>query len=185
MTPKIDTFSERLRQSIGENSVSSFGKKCGIGESTLRQYLKGGTPGLDKVIAIAEASGVNIEWLATGEGPMRPGESVKETTKEEHQQPTTTQQASPATDYDNFRISEKMQKTVEILESDTIYRPALAANIDAFHHGMTQEKVVQDQTERIASLEARMAVLEKHLSSVTATPDNYQSNPKTNNNEAA
>ncbi len=78
MTPKSDTFSERLRQLIGENSVSSFGKKCGIGESTLRQYLKGGMPGLDKLVAIAETGNVNIEWLATGDGPMRLGEKVKE-----------------------------------------------------------------------------------------------------------
>lgn len=78
MTQKTATFQERLRQLIGENSVNSFGKKCEIGESTLRQYLKGGQPGLDKLIAIAEAGGVNIEWLATGEGPMRPGEKIKE-----------------------------------------------------------------------------------------------------------
>lgn len=35
-------------------------------------------PGLDKLVAIAEAGNVNIEWLATGDGPMRPGEKAKE-----------------------------------------------------------------------------------------------------------
>lgn len=59
---------------IGEDSVTSFGKRCGIGESTLRSYLRGAAPRLDKLLAITESAGVNIEWLATGKGPMRPGE---------------------------------------------------------------------------------------------------------------
>ncbi len=33
---------------------------------------------MDKVISIAEATGVTIEWLATGRGPMRPGEQTAE-----------------------------------------------------------------------------------------------------------
>lgn len=71
MTLKTDTFNDRLRQLIGTDSVNAFRLKCGIGDSTFRKYLKGTTPGLDKVISIAEAANVNIEWLATGKGPMR------------------------------------------------------------------------------------------------------------------
>ncbi len=181
MTQKTAKFSERLLILIGKKSVSAFGRRCGIGESTFRKYLKGGMPGLDKLIAIAEAADVNIEWLATGEGPMRPGDKESK-----------TEQPVRVAGYDNFRISEKMQKTIEILESETIYRPALAANIDAFHHGMIQEQVVQDQQVQIQAnqkelknLAARIAALEKHLSSATATPDNYQPGHKENNNEAA
>jgi len=142
-------------------------------------------PGLDKLVAIAEAGNVNIAWLATGEGPMRPGDKVEEKEIIKKEQPAIS------ADYDNFRISEKMQKTVEILESDTIYRPSLAANIDAFHHGMTQEKVVQEQQaqiaanqQQIANLEARMAVLEKSIACATVTPDNYKITPKSNGNSA-
>nr|WP_153039701.1 S24 family peptidase [Pseudovibrio sp. Ad37] len=52
----------------------SFAKKCGIGDSLIRKYLNGGMPGLDKTVQIASACGVNLQWLATGEGPMHPGE---------------------------------------------------------------------------------------------------------------
>lgn len=107
-------------------------------------------------------------------------------------QPVPAKEPVTPTDYDNFRISEKIQKTVEILESDTIYRPALAANIDAFHHGMTQEKVVQDQQamieanqQEIVNLAARLAILEKSIACATVAPDNYESDPKTNHNGAA
>jgi hypothetical protein len=33
--------------------------------------LSGGLPKLDSLVRIAEAAGVSVDWLATGEGPMR------------------------------------------------------------------------------------------------------------------
>lgn len=71
MTSSNEEFKDRLQLVTDKTSVSDFGRKCGIGESTLRKYLKGASPRLDKIIAIAEAANVNIEWLATGVGPMR------------------------------------------------------------------------------------------------------------------
>ncbi len=111
--------------------------------------------------------------------------------KPQHSSLAESQDPAISTDYDNFRISEKIQKTVEVLESNTIYRAALSANIDAFHHGITQEQIVLDQQQlmkeqqqRMASLEARVASLEKLLASATATPDDHQEEPKSNNNAA-
>ena len=46
-----------------------------MGESTFRKYLSGSIPSLDKAVRIAEVAGVSLQWLATGEGPMRPGEA--------------------------------------------------------------------------------------------------------------
>ena len=39
-------------------------------------------PGLDKASIIARAAGVNIEWLATGKGPMRPTDEPQAATDE-------------------------------------------------------------------------------------------------------
>ena len=51
--------------------MRSFAIKCGITESLMRNYVNGHSqPGFDKVGKIAEASGVSIDWIATGEGPM-------------------------------------------------------------------------------------------------------------------
>lgn len=66
-----ESFADRLVALIGEGSRNAFAKKCGIGETSLRQYLDGGTPGLDKVVQIAKAENVSVHWLATGEGPPR------------------------------------------------------------------------------------------------------------------
>lgn len=65
-------FPARLKQAIGGSSVSAFARECGLGESLLRSYLGGSAPGLDKAAAIARAAGVDLWWLATGEGSAGP-----------------------------------------------------------------------------------------------------------------
>lgn len=70
-------FESRLLEAIAGESVASFGRRCGTSESLLRGYLKNGTkPGLDHLVAIADAANVNIEWLAAGRGPKMRGDSV-------------------------------------------------------------------------------------------------------------
>jgi len=62
-------FATRLKQIIGEDSVSRFAKKCGVTESMLRKYLLGDSvPGTDKLVRITQVAGVSLRWLATGEG---------------------------------------------------------------------------------------------------------------------
>lgn len=63
----IEHFSERLREAINGESNTSFAKKCGLSETVIRNYLSGKTyPGIDKLPAIAAASGRTVEWLING-----------------------------------------------------------------------------------------------------------------------
>lgn len=62
------SFSERLLELIGEGSRSAFARKCGVSETSIRQYLSGTMPALDTASKIAAANGVSLVWLATGEG---------------------------------------------------------------------------------------------------------------------
>lgn len=64
----IIPFSKRLSDAIGDASVRSFARICGLSDKTLRDYLSGKTyPTLDRLALIADASGRPISWLATGE----------------------------------------------------------------------------------------------------------------------
>ena len=63
----------RVREAIGDSSVTAFGRRCGIGESVLRKYLHGAVPSSDNLVAIADAANVSIEWLAAGRGPKQRG----------------------------------------------------------------------------------------------------------------
>ncbi len=69
-----DRFCDRLKLALGDESTNGFAKSCGYSESTMRGYLSGSIPSLEKAAHIAKKAGVNLLWLATGEGPMRPGE---------------------------------------------------------------------------------------------------------------
>jgi transcriptional regulator with XRE-family HTH domain len=64
-----DAFVERLRELVGDKKVIWFANECGIGESTLRNILAGAWPRTDILIALADAGGVTLDWLATGRLP--------------------------------------------------------------------------------------------------------------------
>lgn len=65
------TFAQRLEIVLAGTNIHAFAKKSGIGDSTLRRYLEGSMPGLDKLQAIAEAANVTLDWLVSERGPMR------------------------------------------------------------------------------------------------------------------
>lgn len=62
----------RLREAVqAAGGTAEVAKLTGIPQSTLSGYLTGGEMKLSNSTAIAEATGVRLEWLATGSGPMR------------------------------------------------------------------------------------------------------------------
>lgn len=67
---KVDV---RLREVIGDESLASFGRRCGISEGGIRKYLNGASPSTENLVAMADVANVNIEWLATGRGPKMRG----------------------------------------------------------------------------------------------------------------
>lgn len=63
----LDAFAARLKDAIGDTSPYSMEKKTGIAQSLVRKYLAAqSVPGVDKVVAMAKAVGVSVQWLATG-----------------------------------------------------------------------------------------------------------------------
>lgn len=73
--PNSDAFPERLKAAIGNKSLRTFGKICGLSDAAIRKYLSGvNEPRMAALVSMAKAADVNIEWLATGEGPMTRGE---------------------------------------------------------------------------------------------------------------
>jgi phage repressor protein C with HTH and peptisase S24 domain len=67
----VNEFVERLRLVVGDESVNGFAKRAQIPEGSLRQYLAGSIPGVDKAARIANAGGVLLDWLLIGRQPMR------------------------------------------------------------------------------------------------------------------
>jgi len=64
----FDGFAERLSASIGRTPQAVVAKRADISTSVLSKYLQGSEPGLMKASRLAKVLGVNLQWLATGEG---------------------------------------------------------------------------------------------------------------------
>ena len=64
---------ERLKQAIKSVGTARLvSDKSGVPLGTLNAYLAGREMKFSNVTALAQATGVRLEWLATGTGPMRP-----------------------------------------------------------------------------------------------------------------
>lgn len=75
LDPRIERFSERLRALAEKSSVRALARKAGLSEGVLRNYLRGDTyPTLDRLAAIAEAAGADIQWLAVGDEANHAGQ---------------------------------------------------------------------------------------------------------------
>lgn len=66
-------FPERLRQLIAEfGSRYALAKRSRIPASTLQSYEAGSKPGIATLAVLAKAANVDLNWLVTGTGKMRP-----------------------------------------------------------------------------------------------------------------
>jgi helix-turn-helix protein len=67
------TFPRRLKLLAAEfGSRYALAKSSRIPASTLQSYEAGSKPGIDALTKLARAANVDLNWLATGDGKMRP-----------------------------------------------------------------------------------------------------------------
>lgn len=68
-----ERFCDRLSLVIGNESVRSFALRANLSPPVIKKYVENdSTPNVERLIAIAEAGGVTVEWLATGKGAKYP-----------------------------------------------------------------------------------------------------------------
>ena len=65
-----ETLADRLKMIIGTESVASFARRSGVGESLLRKYLNGALPNSNNLVLLADAAGCHVDWLACGRPPI-------------------------------------------------------------------------------------------------------------------
>lgn len=64
---------------------------------------------------------------------------------------------------DEFKISSLLTRAAEILDSDSIFRQYLAANINAFYLALQTDQVNRSLQSKIQSLESRLAAIEQKI----------------------
>lgn len=72
LRPMKTTLSERLIQAMSARNISqgALAKAAGIAQPTIWRLVKGQAKGSTKLVDIANALSVNVEWLANGSGDM-------------------------------------------------------------------------------------------------------------------
>lgn len=64
----VSCFAVRLNEMLNGESLRSFARRTNLSETAIRKYSTGeSTPNLERLVAIAQAGGVSVQWLATGE----------------------------------------------------------------------------------------------------------------------
>jgi hypothetical protein len=65
------SLAPRLREAIeGTGGRQAVSQRSGVPVGTIANYLRGGEMKLSNTIALARATGVRLEWLVLGTGPM-------------------------------------------------------------------------------------------------------------------
>lgn len=159
-SPKLG---DRLREVWSGTGLKQddFAAKLGVTTVTLQNYFKSvRLPSSDFIKQTCFEFSVHPEWLLMGSGPMRRGETAK-VAPAPAPAPAEAFLTAPQ---EEFRMSDMLTKTAEVLESDTIYRTALASNINAFHQAVRSERTLARIEERMAEWEAKADAMARELS---------------------
>ena len=148
------SIGDRLKALRGDSSQGDFSQRIGFHKNTVGKYERGErTPDVDFLRTVCERLSVSPDWLLWGQGPIRRGENAPAA-------PHTAPPPAPPPE-DDFKMTEMVTMTVEVLESETIYRTALASNIRAFHQAVRSERTLARIEERMAALEKRVEEVER------------------------
>lgn len=73
-----NTFADRIKAAMKENNMTQaeLAEAAGLAQPTIWRLVNGKAGGSTKLVAIAKALGVNINWLSDGVGEMRPGSDL-------------------------------------------------------------------------------------------------------------
>lgn len=170
-------MSETNHQDFGTR-VTDARKKIGITQkklsemlgaslSAVQNYESGRLPNGETLIKLSKVLGCPAGWLLTGEGEGgEQGEGVvvvkKGALPSEAMMPPSTPQSSIYNDTSQQSgIADLVAKTIEVLQSNTVFETALKSNIEAFHRAIVLEKQIDQVEDRImAKIGGRLDALE-------------------------
>lgn len=108
-----NTFADRIQVLIDKHGRGNLSKKVGISTTQLHRLRTGGDTSRLNLLAICDATGVNLEWLARGEGRMYPDDPDPQP----HQ--LSKDQEELLALYDNATLVQKMQ-VIQLLSTGQI-----------------------------------------------------------------
>lgn len=161
-------------------SQEQLGKMLGgITKGSISGYESGDVnQPIEVIIAVAKLGGVSLDLILTGEEPgvsqssaepikkkgeiaasIEPGKQevldrLKQNQRAAKNSAMLSREESIRSDRidDSFSMSEMVTMTIEVLESKTVYRSALASNVRAFHQAVKMEGEMQGVKESLLQM---------------------------------
>lgn len=146
----------RLLSVQGLKNQSKIAESIEIKDQAITNYKSKNKWPIETLYKLAVRHNLSLDWLLTGEGPMKLEDSGNNYFVME-------QQAAYAVD--DPKVTELLRMAREVLASETVYAEALQSNLVAFHRAVTREKIVAvpvdaDVDERLKYLENALRVIE-------------------------
>lgn len=138
--------------------VAEIARKCNVAHNSVKRYLEGETPSVENALMISREFNVEVNWLLTGEGPMRRGDVAAPASDAMVVIPRLDVRAAAGQGVENFeewRVRELIRMDRDYLRQLSL-DPAHLAVIEAIGDSMTptiQEGnllVVDTRTDRYA-----------------------------------
>lgn len=157
----FDDILSRVKMILDTESDKDVASAIGMRPNTFHMRKKNNSIPLIEFVTLADSKKVNMDWLIYGSGPIYKDADPKP----EKQTQSATDNVQPDCGHRQGKITDLITKTIEILESNTVYSGALSANIDAFHEAARTEKKLIDlqvsMESRFKLMDQRMALLEE------------------------
>lgn len=178
MSIKKEDIGNRIRQAREQLNLGQeeLGRLTKTSKQSVSSYEIGRSyPPLDFLAALATMCKISLDQLITGindrpepdsppkksEGPTaspleireRPGKQRTPSNAKMGNFPVETEEAGRPNYIDeSFSLTEMVTMTIEVLESKTVYRSALASNVRAFHQAVKMEGEMQGVKEEVSAM---------------------------------
>lgn len=71
----MNTLGKRIKFVRGSETQESFAARIGVGKGSIGGYERDeNSPSAEAILKMCSGANISVEWLMTGNGPMRPGE---------------------------------------------------------------------------------------------------------------
>jgi hypothetical protein len=161
-TNQFDQVFERMIDAVGGKRAADLAGALGISQASVSGAKRRNNIPDSWYLIIADKYGVSSDWLRTGEGEKRRAASVvlptgagkslagivaATTAMAEMQAASDASLIDPSSQ--NPNIADLVAKTIEVLQSKTVFQTALESNIEAFHHAIVLESKIDQVEDRI------------------------------------
>ncbi len=177
-----DGILSRLKMTFGVETDTDLAKALDLQQGSISKAKQKRAVPPSWITTVALSKGVSADWLLTGEGEMRRDGGTRfanvsqtrelmagrapETRRTQWSDAAPTEPATPHPSIYNDTsqqsgIADLVAKTIEVLQSNTVFETALKSNIEAFHRAIVLEKQIDQVEDRImAKIGGRLDALE-------------------------